>query len=43
MEIALYYAPDSCALAPYVTLTEAGANFEARPLNFRTRQNFSPE
>ena len=43
MEIALYYAPNTCALAPYVTLTEAGANFEARPLNFRKRQNFSPE
>jgi hypothetical protein len=24
MEIALYYAPNTCALAPYVTLTEAG-------------------
>ena len=23
MEIALYYAPNTCALAPYVTLTEA--------------------
>ena len=43
MEIALYYAPHTCALAPYVTLTEAGANFEVRPLNFRKRQNFSPE
>jgi len=43
MELALYYAPNTCALAPYVTLTEAGADFEARPLNFRKRQNFSPE
>jgi glutathione S-transferase len=43
MQIALYYAPHTCALAPYVTLTEAGANFEVRPLNFRKRQNFSPE
>ena len=24
MEITLYYAPITCALAPYVTLTEAG-------------------
>ena len=23
MEIALYYGPNTCALAPYVTLTEA--------------------
>jgi glutathione S-transferase len=43
MEIALYYAPNTCALAPYVTLTEAGADFAVRPLNFRKRQNFSPE
>ena len=43
MEIALYYAPNTCALAPYITLTEARADFEVRPLNFRKRQNFSPE
>jgi hypothetical protein len=24
MEILLYYAPITCALAPYITLTEAG-------------------
>ena len=35
MEIILYYAPITCALAPYITLTEAGAKFEVRPLNFR--------
>src|SRR5438309_5801440 len=43
MEIALYYGSNTCALAPYVTLTEAGADFEVRPLDFRKRQNFSPE
>ena len=43
MEIALYYAPHTCAIAPYITLTEAGADFEVRPLNFRRRQNFTPE
>src|SRR4030067_436401 len=43
MKIALYYAPNTCALAPYITLTEAGADFEVRPLNFRKRQNFTPE
>ena len=32
MEIALYYAPNTCALAPYVTLTEAGADFDVQPL-----------
>jgi glutathione S-transferase len=43
MEIALYYAPITCALAPYITLTEAGAKFEVRPLNFRKGQNMSQE
>lgn len=43
MSIVLYYAPNTCALAPYITLTEAGAPFEARPLNFRKEQHRSPE
>jgi glutathione S-transferase len=43
MDIALYYSPKACSLVPYITLTEAGANFEVRPLNFRKRQNYSPE
>jgi glutathione S-transferase len=42
MEIILYYAPNTCALAPYVTLTEAGVAFEVRPLNFRKNQQNSP-
>jgi hypothetical protein len=28
MKLALYYTPNTCALAPYVTLTEAGADCE---------------
>ena len=43
MDIVLYYAPITCALAPYVTLTEANAKFEVRPLNFRKGQHNSPE
>ncbi len=43
MSLVLYYAPITCALAPYVTLTEAGADFEARPVNLRTAQNRTPE
>jgi len=39
MEILLYYAPVTCALAPYITLTEANAGFDVRPLNFRKGQN----
>jgi glutathione S-transferase len=43
MHLALYYAPHTCALAPYVTLTEAGAPFEVRPLNFGKSQHLAPE
>lgn len=43
MDIALYYAPTTCALVPYIKLTEAGADFEVRPLNFRASQHMSPE
>jgi len=43
MDIALYYAPTTCALAPYITLTEAGADFEVRPLDFRRRQQLAPD
>jgi glutathione S-transferase len=43
MQIVLYYAPITCALAPYITLTEANAKFEVRPLNFRKGQHNSPE
>jgi len=43
MNIVLYYAPITCALAPYITLTEANAKFEVRPLNLRRNQQNSPE
>ena len=39
MDIVLYYAPNTCALAPYITLTEAEADFEVRPLNFKIGQH----
>jgi len=41
MQLILYYAPNACSLVPYVTLTEAGAQFEVRPLNFGKRQHLS--
>jgi glutathione S-transferase len=41
MEIQLYYAPTTCALAPYITLSEANAPFEAMPINMRKGQNKS--
>jgi glutathione S-transferase len=43
MHIVLYYAPNTCALGPYVMLTEANAPFEVRGLNFRKGQNKSPD
>jgi len=43
MQLILYYAPNACSLVPYVTLTEAGAAFEVRPLNFRKSQHITPE
>lgn len=41
VKIELYYAPITCALAPYITLTEAGADFEVHPLNMRKEEHKS--
>ena len=43
MKLTLHYAPQTCALVPYVTLTEAGADFEVRNLNSRKGDNHRPE
>ena len=43
MNLTLYYAPMTCALVPYVTLTEAGAPFRVENLNTRTNQHRTPE
>lgn len=43
MKIVLYYAPIACSLAPYVTLTEAGADFEVSKINLKKGQQKSPE
>ena len=42
-KLTLYYAPMTCALVPYVTLTEAGAQFDVRNLNTRANQHKTPE
>ena len=42
MKLTLYYAPLTCALVPYVTLTEAGAEFAVENLNTRTNQHRTP-
>ena len=43
MKIELFYAPVTCAMAPYINLTEAGAGFETHALNFRTGEHLSTE
>ena len=43
MKLTLYYAPLTCALVPFVTLTEAGAAFDVRDLNTRTNQHKTPD
>ena len=43
MKLTLFYAPQTCALVPYVTLTEAGAGFDVRNVNTRNGENRRPE
>ena len=43
MKLELYYAPKTCALVPYVTLTEAGADFTVHNMNSRSGQLKTPE
>ena len=43
MHIGLYYAPRTCALVPFVTLTEAGADFTVHDMNSRSGQLKTPE
>lgn len=43
MHLKLYYAPMTCALVPYVALTEAGAPFEVENFNTRINAHRTPE
>ena len=43
MDIVLYYAPNTCALVPFVALNEAGAAFRVEALNFRKKQQMSED
>jgi glutathione S-transferase len=43
MKIKLFYAPQTCAMVPYINLTEASADFEVHALNFRAGEHLSPE
>lgn len=43
MKLTLYFAPMTCALVPFITLTEAGADFEVAAINTRRGGNRTPE
>lgn len=43
MKLTLCYAPQTCATVPFITLTEANADFEVMNLNSRSGQLRSPE
>jgi glutathione S-transferase len=43
MKLTLCYAPQTCATVPFITLTEAGADFDVNNLNSRSGQLKSPE
>ena len=43
MKLTLYFAPMTCALVPFITLTEAGADFEVQAIDTRKGGNRTPE
>jgi glutathione S-transferase len=43
LKLELYYAPKTCALVPFVALTEAGADFTVHNMNSRSGQLKTPE
>lgn len=43
MKLILFYAPIACSLVPYITLTEAAAEFELRTINLAKAQQLEPE
>lgn len=43
MTLMLFYAPQTCATVPFITLTEAGADFEVHNVNSRSGQLKTPE
>lgn len=43
MKLTLCYAPGACSLVPYVTLTEAGAEFDVQNINTRKGGTRTPE
>ena len=43
MKLTLFYAPMACSLVTYVTLTEAGVDFDVRNVNTGAKEQKTPE
>jgi glutathione S-transferase len=43
MQLTLYYSPIACSLVPYVSLTEAGADFQIHNVNLRKGEQNAPD
>jgi glutathione S-transferase len=43
MSLTLLYSPLACSLVPLITLNEAGADFEVRPINQAKQENLSAD
>jgi glutathione S-transferase len=43
MNLTLFYAPVACSAVPYITLTEAGANFDVHSINLQKDGTRTPE
>lgn len=41
--LTLYYAPNTCALASHIALADAGVPYELKRLDFKSREQQSPE
>lgn len=43
LKLTLYYAPLACSLVPFIALTEAGAEFDVRVVNYRRGDHMTAE